>query len=1054
MIKGTTLSLIFSFLFLSGFCQVLPKDSLLNKTLRFRNIGPFRGGRSLAVSGSLESESVFYFGAVGGGVWKTKDYGITWSSISDSTFGSSSVGAIAVAHSDPNVVYAGMGEPEMRGNISFGDGIYKSMDAGESWKKSGLDSSFAISKIIVDPKNPELVYVAAMGTTFGPNAQRGIFKSNNGGKSWSKILFVNDSTGAIDLAMDPFNSKILFATMWQACRTPYSLSSGGKGSGLFRSKDGGETWERISEKPGLPKGLLGKSGISFSPAKQGRIWMILENSNGGVFVSDDSGEHWRKTSDDKNLRQRPWYFSHIYADPINSETVYVLNVQFWKSIDGGNTFTLINNMHGDNHDLWINPVHPKIIIVADDGGAAVTRDGGINWSSLDIPTAQLYHINLSKEFPYRIYAAQQDNSSLSIPSRTFSFSIDRNDWYEIPTGEAGYVLPHPEKSGVSFGGNYMGSLTKFTLQTNRAEELNVWPENTIGESAGARKFRFNWTFPMFFSEFEKHPLYVGSQFVHKSEDEGRSWKIISPDLTQNDSLKIQPSGGPISLDNTGVETYCSIFSLAESPMNKGYIWAGSDDGLIHLTKDDGNTWTKVTPSEKILPSYALISCIEPSQHEQGTAWVAANRYKWNDPKPYLLKTSDFGKSWSLISSGIPENEYVRVIREDPYNKNLVYCGTEKGIWISYNGGQKWERLTLNLPSTPVHDLKIQKEENDLVVATHGRSIWILDNLEILQQFNKIESKDTFELFEVAHKWDIEGGSYYFKSMQTGENAPNSVQLNYWLQHFSGKELRAVLYTASGDSIVGLSSLKNKNGILPKFDTLFNADPENKPEDLLTLNQGLNSFSWDTRIADAANLIENNILWGGSTAGPKVPPGQYKVCFYDENRLLQCSFFEIKTHPELEIQQAEYEKKFLLQKAVLTELDTLHKMLNRLRIIRNRINSLSGAMTDTITFKSVRDSIKVLCDTLNSIENTAVQSKAKAGQDLLNYPVKLNNKLASLLSGIESMEGSPTKQHFEVFEYLKTENSIVLERFEKATLKIEELVSLLKTKALEVWLEGK
>ena len=703
-----------------------PYDTSLFNAMHWRSIGPFRGGRSLAACGIASQPNVYYAGTVGGGVWKTTDGGNSWICISDTTFRSSSVGAIAVASSDVNIVYVGMGEAEMRGNISFGDGIYKSVDAGKTWKHSGLKKSYAISTILVHPQNADLVYVCAMGNVYGPNSERGLYRSKDGGKIWERILFKNDSSGCVSVAFDPSNPRTMYATLWQAYRNRYSLSSGGKGCGLYKSEDGGDTWKDISQNPGLPVGLTGKISVCTSVAKPGRIYASVENENGGIFRSDDRGEHWTRTSDDRNLMKRPWYFSTLAADPQNADVIYCLNVQLWKSTDGGVKFSLVQNPHVDNHEMWIDPADSKRFILANDGGPWVTTDGGVNYTETDLPTAQFYHVNLDNDFPYNVYGAQQDNSSIRIASGTGNSAIGIRDWHAVAGGEAGYIVPNPKNSDITVGGEYGGYLSMYNKKTDQYKFISVYPEMVFGAGAESKKYRFNWTFPISWSPHNSDALYACSQFVHRSNNLGESWETISPDLTRHDSSTMKPSGGPITKDNTGAEVYASIFAFAESPVKQGLFWAGSDDGLIHISKDNGKSWTNVSP--KNIPEWALISIIEPSQFDEATAYVAATRYKSDDTKPYLLKTNDYGATWKLITAGIRSGDYTRVIREDPNKKGLLACGTETGVYVSFNDGENWQPLQLNLPCTPVHDMQFQKRERDLVIATHGRSFWILDDV--------------------------------------------------------------------------------------------------------------------------------------------------------------------------------------------------------------------------------------------------------------------------------------------------------------------------------------
>lgn len=750
----------------------LQYDTLLYNKMQWREIGPFRGGRSVAVAGHKDQPSTFYFGATGGGIWKTEDAGNTWLNISDGHLKVGIVGALAVAESDPNVIYAGTGEACIRGNAMPGEGMYKSDDAGKTWKSIGLKDAQTISKVRVHPKNEDLVYVAALGHVFGANKERGVYRSKDGGKSWEKILFKNDSTGAVDLAIDPLNPRIMYAALWQAYRNPWSLSSGGKGSGLWMSVDGGDTWKDISHNEGLPKGVLGKIGIAVSPARAGRVWASVEADDGGLFRSDDGGKNWTRMTDDRRIRQRAWYYSHIYADPKNPDGIYILNVQMFKSIDGGKTLTNVRVPHGDNHDLWIDPNDPMRMIEGNDGGASVTENGGQTWTLEDMPTAQFYHVVLDNEFPYNIYGAQQDNSTIRIASRTMGFGIDRPDWFDVGGGESGYVTPNPDDPNIVYAGNYDGYLTRYDNRTKQQQDISPWPDNPMGGGANTAKYRFQWTYPILVSKFDSHTLYVTANVVFKSTNEGMSWEIISPDLTTHDTTKLASSGGPITKDNTSVEYYCTIFAFAESPLNKDVLWAGSDDGLLHVTQDGGKSWQNVTPSG--LPEWSMMSIVDASPHNAGTAYVAATRYKLDDFKPYLFKTTDFGKSWRKIVKGIPENEFTHVIREDPNRKGLLYAGTERGIYVSFNDGENWQPLQNNLPVTPIHDIAIQAREKDLVVATHGRSFWILDDLTPLYQLNDQLAKSDVILYQPRENYRTGGYTFDRPGIALGKNPPNGV----------------------------------------------------------------------------------------------------------------------------------------------------------------------------------------------------------------------------------------------------------------------------------------
>lgn len=993
-------------------------DNALLNGLRWRNIGPFRGGRSIAATGVRGQPYTYYFGAMGGGVWKSVDGGNNWFSSSDSTFKASSVGAIAVAPSNANIVYAGTGETDIRGNISYGDGMYKSMDAGKTWKHLNLDKASAIGAIQVHPTNSDLVYVAAMGNIFGPNPERGVYKSKDGGESWKLVLAKNDSTGAVDVKIDPNNVNVLYAAMWQAYRNHFSMSSGGPGSGLYKSTDGGETWTDLSKNPGLPKGILGKIGITVSPVNSNRLYAMIENQQkGGLYGSDDAGATWNLVNEAAFLKQRPWYYMNLAADPKNENGLIVLNVNAWKSFDGGKTFKEIVVHHGDTHDIWINPDNPDNFIIADDGGGEVTFNGGGTFTEVDIPTAQFYHVHTDNEFPYNVYGAQQDNSTVRIPSRTSGYSITDKDWWPVAGGESGYVVEDPLNPDITYGGSYDGYLSIFNKKTEEEQLVNVYPEFYMGHGSDSREYRFQWTYPIQFSPHDPNALYVTSQYVHKSMDRGHSWEKVSPDLTRHDSTTMGASGGPISKDNTGVETYATIFAFAESPLEKGVFYAASDDGLIHISKDNAKTWENITPKTSLLPEFALMSIVEVSPYDPATVYVAATRYKLNDFKPYLLKSTDYGKSWKLITNGIPADQFTRVIREDPTRKDLLYAGTEQGIWISFNGGDVWQPLQLNLPITPIHDLVIQKRENDLVVATHGRSFWILDDLTPLYQLNADIAKADEHLFKPAHAYRMSGGVRKEEIPTAGENAPNGVVVRYYLKDAPANELTMHFLTMAGDTAISYSSQKDKKGKPLKIAKEFYSDETITRPGTLPAQPGTNLFVWDMRYADATEVEGTNIMWSGSGVGPKAVPGTYQVHLYAGDRLIGKQDFQILKDPRLKTSDADFREQFELAMKINDKLSETHKGINKLRSIRKQVDAHIASVKDSSETKRLKEVVKPMLDELEKIENALMQPKSKAGQDALNFPIQLNDKLAGVKTVVLSGETRPTKSSYTAFEDL-------------------------------------
>lgn len=995
--------------------DVKPKyDPALYKALEYRCIGPYRGGRSVAVAGHPDQPYTYYHGATGGGMWKTVDGGITWVPISDSLFQTGSVGAIAVAESDPNVIYVGMGEGCIRGNVSPGDGVYKSVDGGKTWAHVGLKETQTIGRIRVHPQNPDLVYVAALGHVFGNNPQRGVFRSKDGGKTWEKILYKNDETGAIDLILDPSNPRILYAALWQAYRNPWSMSSGGPGSGLYKSTDGGDTWEELTDNKGMPKGVKGRIGATVSPAKPERVWAIVEAEHGGVFHSDDGGDTWRRLNDDRNLRQRAWYYSHIYADPKDPETVYVLNVRFHKSTDGGKTFDhTIRVPHGDNHDLWIDPDNPMRMINGNDGGANVSYNGGESWTEQDLATAQFYHVTVDSQFPYRVYGAQQDNSTMSIASRTTDWGIGREDWYPVGGGESGYIAVHSEDPNIVYAGSYGGYLTRYDHRTKQAHNIQVWPENPMGAGAADLKYRFQWTFPIVISPHDPDVLYVAGNHVFKSTDQGMSWEEISPDLTRNDKSKQGPSGGPITKDNTSVEYYCTIFSLAESPLERGVLWTGSDDGLIHISRDGGQSWQNVTPDD--LPEWTLVSIIEASPHDPATAYVAATRYKLDHFKPYIYKTNNYGKSWKLITRGLPENEYTRVVREDPHRRGLLYAGTERGVHVSFDDGATWQSLQLNLPHVPIHDLVLQPREKDLVLGTHGRSFWILDDLTPLHEINDAVAKSDRHLFDIRHAYRMRGGSIDRPGVSLGQNPPNGVLIHYYFKEEPQEEVTLQILDADGNLVKKFSSKEEKKDDEDEKkaeDPFFGEEPK---DDVVPAKAGMNRFVWNMRYPDATEL-KGAILWAGSTRGPRAVPGTYQAQLTVGDWSMTKPF-EIRKDPRADTPRADFQAQFDLLIQIRDKVSVAHQTVQDIRDVRKQVDGVVGRVKDQAGADTISAVAKSINEKLKAIEEEIIQTKAKAIQDVLNYPIKLNNKLASLARVVAGADARPTEQAYAVFEDL-------------------------------------
>ena len=996
-------------------------DQKLFGSMKWRNIGPWRAGRCLAVTGIPTDPMTYYAGQVGGGIWKTTDGGNRWNQLPDSAFGSSSVGAIAVAGSDPNIVYAGMGEVEMRNNISYGDGIYKSTDAGKSWRHTGLKETNAIGTIAVHPRNPDLVYVAAMGKTFGTNKERGLYRSKDGGKTWQQILYKDDSNGCVDVKLDPVNPSVIYASMWKGYRTPHSLWSGGRHSGLYKSTDGGDTWENISENPGMPAGMKGKVIVTIAASDPDRLYAIVESSRIGVYRSDDAGASWSLVSTQNDLTQRPWYFSQLFADPVNENVLYVLNVEFFKSIDAGVHWTKVANLHGDNHDMWINPVNPQNYIMGDDGGPQVTFDGGKNFTPVDLPTAQFYHVNLDNAIPYNVYGAQQDNSSIRIASRVTGFAsgvngglIGASEWYPVAGGEAGFIVPNPKDPDITVGGEYLGQMSYYNKRTNEYRVISPYPELLSGVAAEKMKYRFNWTYPIAYSPHDENVLYTTSNYVHRSKNMGKSWELISPDLTRHDPSTMKESGGPITLDMTGAEVYATIFAFAESPVKAGVLWAGSDDGYVSVTQDNGKNWSNVTP--KSLPDFALISYVEPSHFDPAVCYVSATRYKKDDNRPYLFKTSDYGKTWQLISSNLPADMYNRCLREDPIHKGILYCGTENGIWISFNDGASWQSLKLNLPNTPVTDIQVHPIEHDLVIATHGRSFWILDDITPLYQLSREIKESNVHLYKPKDSRRFtspagEGGYI----LEAGENAPAGVITRYYFRQKPIKEVKLLYFNEQGDTLISFSSVKNNKGDTLKTDSSFIQPGKLKKPGWLDANEGMNNFVWDFRIKDAE--ADGSAEFEGSVAGPLAPPGNYRVKLFLGDSLCGSEQFSILADPRSSASLADLQEQFAFGREINKKLNEVGRATKSIRKTREQINIYLGSVTDTALSRQLTMAAIPILSELDSIEQRLHNPKIKSSEDNLRFPVKLEEKLGGLNGNMLNNEGRPTEGMYEVYKDL-------------------------------------
>jgi photosystem II stability/assembly factor-like uncharacterized protein len=1024
-----------------------PPDEVLN-SLSYRLVGPYRGGRVTAVAGIPDDPMTYYMGSTGGGVWKTTDAGLTWRNVSDvvrrlepvpepeimgevdpalaeygllrppvtgvpavsgragrvrrdgDAFGTASIGAIAVAPSDANVIYVGTGSACIRGNVSPGDGVYRSTDAGDTWRHVGLAEAGQIGRILIHPRDPDVAWVAALGHAFGPNPDRGVYRTTDGGLSWTKVLYVSDQAGAVDLALDPSNPRVLYAAMWQAVRQPWTMVSGGPGSGIYKSTDGGNTWMKLSE--GLPEGDLGRIGIAVSPASPNRVWALVEHTEGGLFRSDDGGSSFRLVSDNRELRQRAWYYTHVTADPVDANTVYVLNVVMWRSDDGGATFRPIRTPHGDNHALWVNPSNRRIMIEGNDGGANISFNGGASWSTqANQPTAEMYRVTVDDQHPYWLYGGQQDNSAVAIPSRTSAGGIDREHWYAPAGCESATIAVDPRDPNVTYGGCYGGTIGRYDRELGVEEQIMAWPQLAVGQRAADLRYRFQWNAPIRISPHDPTVLYHCSNHVHRSTDDGMTWQVISPDLSRNDPDKQGYSGGDITRDNTGVEVYGTVFAFEESSHRAGELWAGTDDGRVHLSRDGGGTWSEITPAQ--MPPWGTVNMIELSAHDPDRAFLAVHRYRMDDFRPYVFRTDDAGATWKLLTdgrNGIPEDEFVRVVREDPEREGLLYAGGEFGMYVSFDDGAGWRSLQLDLPVAPVTDLAVKR--GDLVVATQGRSYWILDDLSVLRQLTPEVSEVELHLFEPrpAVRWIDQSGSWSFGAI--GSNPPYGVVIHYLLpdglDEDGAEEVRLEILAADGEVLRTLSSQTPE----PQAPSIWRRlMPELAEPPLLDARAGANRYEWNLRLRDP-KLVEDAVVWG-STSGPLVPPGTYRarLTVGDWSDTVE---FQVVPDPRLELGQQEVEERYEVAVAVWRQLERSHDAIRVIRSVRDQVEAI-GEGADG---EQIQEATEALAKALTGIEQQLHHVDVRSSQDMLNFPPRLDNQLVFLLEVVESALGEPTR----------------------------------------------
>lgn len=970
-----------------------PVDPSFYEGYKWRNIGPDRGGRSLSSTGSPGRVNEYYFGATGGGLWKTIDGGNDWFPVTDGQIKSSSIGAVAVAETNPDIVYIGGGETQLRGSITQGEGIYKSIDGGKNWRDLGLKETQAISRIRVHPTNPDIVYVAALGHPYGENEQRGIFRSVDGGNNWQKVLYVSDRSGAADLIIDRTNPKILYASTWQVYRKAWKMWGGGPDSKLFKSLDGGDTWIELTKNPGMPEGPIGKIGVTVSPADPNRIWAVVEANEGGIFRSDDGGWTWLRVNSERKLRQRAFYYSRIYADPFDRETVYGLNVQFWKSTDGGITFDQeIKVPHGDNHDLWIDPNNPLRMISSNDGGGTVSVNGGKSWTEEDYPTTQFYHVMTTSDVPYHVAGAQQDNSTLAMPSDGWCHMQARGPnhgwYYPVGGGESGWITQSPTNPDVFYAGSQGALLTRYNRKTGQKRDIQVYPRFFSGEPSSALPERWQWTFPIMFSPLDDQIMYTCSQHIWKTTNDGQTWEKISPDLTYADPATLGVTGGVITKDMNGPEIYATVFALAPSNHDVNTIWAGSDDGKVHITRNGGKKWVDITP--KGLPKFSRVSIIEESKFKPGTLYLAANRYQTDDREPYVFKTNDFGKTWKKITIGIESGHFARAIREDLVQEGLLYLATEHGVYVSFNDGAMWQSLQLNLPDTPIRDLVLR--DNDVVLGSHGRGFWILDDIIPFRSAAEVNQTDEVILYPPS---DPIRGIYPAKIQYYLKEQADTVHID--LMDYNG----VVIHSYSG------------------FNSKYVPDPNvsrwmRGGSTVPTTAKGLNTFTWDLRYPGATSF-DGMIIWSARPQrGPLAPLGNYQVKIRVGD-VQKTETFEIKIDPNLEeITPADLQLQFDLSIQIRNQTSSANEAVIQIRSLRNQLVHLMKNQE----LSALNTSAQEIIEKTRTIEETLYQVKNQSNQDPLNFPIKLNNRLASLRRSVENGQARPTDAAYVVFDELK------------------------------------
>lgn len=976
--------------------DTLPAEAI--QALEYRSVGPNRGGRVTAVCGVPDQIFTYYMGATGGGVWKTTDGGLNWRNISDGYIKTGSIGAIAVAPSDQNVVYVGTGAADLRGNVSAGVGMYKSVDAGESWSFIGLPKAGQIAQIQIHPDNHDYVLVAVLGNAFGPSKERGVYKTTNGGESWEQILHVSERTGAVDLVMDPNNPRILYAGMWTAERKPWTFIDGSAEGGVYKSVDGGKKWEKVAN--GLPEGIVGRIGITISPVNSKRVWVFVEaqeETKGGLYRSDNGGKSFTRINREHKLRQRAWYYSRIFADPKDENTVYLLNVQMHKSIDGGKTFRSIRTPHGDNHALWINPNHPKIMIEGNDGGATVTNNGGQTWTTqYNQPTSEFYRLTVDNQFPYRLYAAQQDNSTISVPSRFQGRIGAQAEWITVGGGESGHIAVDPRNPNLIYAGNYIGQITRYDREKGHRKDVVAYPQMHDGTAPRDIVYRFQWNAPIRISPHNPDVVYHCSQYVHRTQDGGRTWQVISPDLTTNKDVYQDIPGKPVQHDHTGVELYTTIFAFEESPLKAGELWAGSDDGRVHISRDNGETWQDITP--KNIPVEGTVNTIELSKHDPARAFIAVYKYRENDFRPYIFKTDNYGKSWELLTdgkNGIPADHFTRVVREDPLKKGILYAGTEFGMYISFNDGETWQSFQRDLPVVPITDMQVK--DNDLVLATQGRSFWIMDDLSPLREMSAQLLKQPAHLFPPNTAYRGQFSNYY--GSDAADPAPNGALIHFYCQD-PGKELKLSIVDPFGKSRVVYSSKPDLT----------------KKERTLSVKKGLNRLQWNLRYE--APIVQRGARFSlASLSGVKATIGTHTLILEQDGQRYQQTF-EVATDPRWTQTQADLHAQHDLSLKVKALLNTCHEVIGDIRNLRSQIKSVEARLKkQEIDHDGYKQEAKEVLAALEALEDQLIQTKNESSQDPINYPSMLDDQIAYLYSIVNGQDDKPTEGAYQRYDDL-------------------------------------